>query len=376
MNGLTLLDHISIIKDPRQNWKVAHKLSDIIFLAIVAVIAGAEGWEEIEDFGHDKLEWLKQYGDFENGVPVHDTIARVVSMINPKQFQTCFIAWMKDCHTATKGDVIAIDGKTVRGSYDKSKKRGAIHMVSAFSAANEVVLGQIKTQEKSNEITAIPELLKLLDIRGCLVTIDAMGCQKKIASKILECKADYLLAVKGNQKRLEQAFDNIFDLKDLQDSLDNTYATQEMSRGRLETRLHKVSHDINALGDLAFEWPGLKTLGYAVSFRQEDGKPATSASIRYYISSAKLSAKDFAHAIREHWSIEVKLHWKLDTAFREDACRIRRGDGAENFAKIRHVALNLLNAEKSFSGGIKRKQKRANRSESYLSQVLTGQGAS
>ena len=376
MNGLTLLDHISIIKDPRQKWKVEHSLSDILFLAVVAVIAGAEGWEEIEDFGKDKLEWLQQYGDYQNGIPVHDTIARVISMLNPKQFQSCFIAWMNDCHSATKGDVIAIDGKTVRGSYDKSKKRGAIHMVSAFCAANEVVIGQVKTAEKSNEITAIPELLKLLDIRGCLVTIDAMGCQKKIAQEILNGNGDYLLAVKGNQKRLEQAFDDIFDLSDLQKKSDNTYGTQEQSHGRFETRLHKVSHDIDALGDIGLEWPGITTLGYVVSFRKEGDEPSTQPSVRYYISSAKLSAEELAHAAREHCSIEVKLHWKLDVALREDACRIRRGDAAENFSKIRHIALNLLNSDKNFKAGIKRKQKRAGRNESYLAQVLTGQDVS
>ena len=376
MNGLSLFDHISIIKDPRQKWKVAHTLSDILFLSIVAVIAGAEGWEEIEDFGKDKLEWLQKYGDFTNGIPVHDTIARVISMLNPKQFQSCFIAWMNDCHSVSKGSVIAIDGKTVRGSYDKSKKRGAIHMVSAFCAANEVVIGQIKTAEKSNEITAIPELLNLLDISGCLITIDAMGCQKKIAQTIINKNADYLLAVKGNQKRLEQAFDNIFSLSDLQSESGDTYSTKEKSHGREETRLHKVSHGIDALGDIAFEWAGIKTLGYVASFRKEGGGPITAPSVRYYISSAKLSAEELAHAAREHWSIEVKLHWKLDVALREDACRIRRGDAAENFSKIRHVSLNLLNADKSFKAGIKRKQKRAGRSESYLAQVLTGQDAS
>ena len=377
MNGLTLFDHISIIKDPRQTWKVEHCLADILFLCVAAVIAGAEGWEEIEDFGKDKLEWLQQYGGYKNGIPVHDTIARVIAMISPKQFQSCFIAWMKDCHTVTKGSVIAIDGKTVRGSYDKSNKRGAIHMVSAFCAANEVVIGQVKTAEKSNEITAIPELLKLLDISGCLVTIDAMGCQKKIASEILNKNADYLLAVKGNQKRLEQKFDDIFDVSDFQaDDESNCYASQNKSHGRLETRLHKVSHDINLLDDIALEWPGIKTLGYIVSFRKEGDKPVTEPSVRYYISSAKLSAEELAHAAREHWAIEVKLHWKLDVALREDACRIRRGDAAENFSKIRHVALNLLNKDQTFKAGIKRKQKRAGRSESYLTAVLTGQDVS
>jgi predicted transposase YbfD/YdcC len=186
MNGLSLLDHISVIQDPRQAWKVEHTLSDIIFLTIAAVIAGAEGWEDIQDFGEDNLEWLQKYGDFDNGIPVHDTIARVMNLISAKQLQKSFAAWMKDCHEATGGDVVAIDGKTIRGTYNKNKRSGVIHMVSAFSAENQVVLGQVKTAEKSNEITAIPELLKLLELRGCLVSIDAMGCQKDIAQQIVD----------------------------------------------------------------------------------------------------------------------------------------------------------------------------------------------
>lgn len=185
MNGLSLLDHISVIRDPRQAWKIEHTLTDIIFLTIAAVIAGAEGWEDIEDFGEDNLEWLRQYGDFKQGIPVHDTIARVINLISAKQLQRCFTAWMKDCHEVTEGEVIAIDGKTLRGTYNKDKRCGAIHMVSAFSAANQVVLGQVKTADKSNEIKAIPELLEMLSLQGCLVTIDAMGCQKDIAEKIV-----------------------------------------------------------------------------------------------------------------------------------------------------------------------------------------------
>ena len=371
MNGLSLLDHISVIQDPRQDWKISHSLSDILFLSIVAIISGAEGWEDIADFGHDQIDWLRKYGEFKNGTPSHHTIARIFASMNPKQFQRCFIAWMKDCTEATHGDVIAIDGKTVRGSYTKSDKSNAIHMVSAFAAANEVVLGQIKTDVKSNEITAIPALLKLLDIRGCLVTIDAMGCQTKIAKKIVDGGGDYLLAVKGNQKRLEKALSEIFTVAKMEAATANTFAQSEKSHGREETRLHMVSHDLTELGDIEFEWPELKTLGYIVSFRTEKGEQ-TEAAFRFYISSAKLSVEEFAHAAREHWSIEVKLHWKLDTALNEDACRIRRENASENYAVVRHTALNLLNAESTFKAGIKRKQKRANRSISYLEQVLTG----
>lgn len=207
MNGLSLLEHISIIHDYRQPWKISHTLSDILFLTIVAVIGGAEGWDEIADFGEDHLDWLRLYGDFESGIPSQHTIARVMSTISGKQLQKLFIQWMKDCHTLTEGSVVAIDGKSLRGTYDKSKRDCLVHMVSAFSAQNQVVLGQVKTSEKSNEITAIPELLQLLELKGCLVTLDAMGCQRKIAQTILDKEADYLLAVKGNQGKLAEAFD-------------------------------------------------------------------------------------------------------------------------------------------------------------------------
>lgn len=193
--------HISIIPDYRQPWKVEHKLSDILLLTIFAVISGAEGWEDIQDFGEAHIDFLKEYGDLENDIPVHDTIARVVSCISPKKFHECFINWMRDCHLSEEGDVIAIDGKTLRRSHDKSRRRGAIHVISAFSTMNSVVPGQIKTAEKSNEITAIPELLGLLDIKGKLITSDAMRCQKDIAKKINDRGGNYLFAVKGNQRR-------------------------------------------------------------------------------------------------------------------------------------------------------------------------------
>lgn len=376
MTGASLLEHISVISDPRQSWKVEHKLTDIIFLMVAAVIAGAEGWEDIEDFGQDNLDWLRQYGDFENGVPVHDTIARVINLISAKQLQRCFAQWMKDCHEATEGEVVAIDGKTLRGTYNKDKRSGAIHMVSAFSAANKMVLGQVKTSEKSNEITAIPELLELLSIKGCLVTIDAMGCQKSIANKIIRKEADYLLAVKDNQKKLNQAMNEIFNATMLNSFEGDKIVVQEKGHGRTETRLCLVEHNVDLLGDLAFEWSQLTTLGVVVSIRQEGNKPAETMQIKHYISSAKLSAKELLEGTRSHWSIENQMHWRLDVGFNEDNCRIRREQAGENFAVIRHASLNLLTAETSFKAGIKRKQKKANRSNAYLSKVLAGQGAS
>lgn len=376
MNGTSLLEHISVIRDPRQSWKIEHKLTDIVFLMVAAVIAGAEGWEDIEDFGQDNLDWLQEYGDFTNGVPVHDTIARVINLISAKQLQRCFAQWMQDCHEVTKGEVIAIDGKTLRGTYDKDKRSGAIHMVSAFSAVNQTVLGQVKTGDKTNEIKAIPELLELLSIRGCLVTIDAMGCQKNIANKIRDKGSDYLLAVKGNQKALENALNQVFHSGMLQQFDGDQYVTQEKGHGRLETRLSLVEHDMSLLGDIALEWPGLKTVGVVVSIRQEGSRPAETMQIKSYISSAELSAKNLLESTRAHWSIENQMHWRLDVGFNEDSCRIRREQAGENFAVVRHIALNLLTAETSFKAGIKRKQKKANRNNAYLSQVLAGQGAS
>ncbi|WP_372198718.1 ISAs1 family transposase [Vibrio sp. 10N.286.52.E2] len=313
-----------------QAWKIKHTLTDIIFLTIAVVIASAEGWEDIEDFGEDNLEWLRQYGDFKQGIPVHDTIARVINLISAKQLQRCFTAWMKDCHEVTEGEVIAIEGKTLRGTYNKDKRCGAIHMVSAFSTANQVVLGQVKTADKSNEIKAIPELLEMLSLQGCLVTIDAMGCQKDIAEKIVA-----------------QAVLNSFE--------GDKYVTQEKGHGRTETRLSMVVHNTDFLGYIAFDWAELSTIGMVVSIRQEGDKPAETMQIKHYISSAKLTAKALLESTRAHWSIENQMHWRLDVGFKEDECRIRREQAGENLAVIRHIALNLLTEEISFKAGIKRK---------------------
>ncbi|WP_311237334.1 ISAs1 family transposase [Escherichia coli] len=293
-----LMEHISIIPDYRQAWKVEHKLSDILLLTICAVISGAEGWEDIEDFGETHLDFLKQYGDFENGIPVHDTIARVVSCISPSKFHECFINWMRDCHTSDDKDVIAIDGKTLRHSYDKSRRKGAIHVISAFSTMHSLVIGQIRTDEKSNEITAIPELLNMLDIKGKIITTDAMGCQKDIAEKI--------------------PFRSII----------------------------------------------------------AEQKKEPEMTVRYYISSADLTAEKFATAIRNHWHVENKLHRRLDVVMNEDDYKIRRGNAAELFSGIRHIAINILTNEKVFKAGLRRKMRKAAMDRNYLASVLAGSGLS
>ena len=377
MNAVDLMNKLSVIYDPRQQWKVDHKLMDILLLTICAVIAGCEGWEEIEDFGNERLDWLKKYGTFDNGVPSHHTISRVIAVIDSKQFQKCFIEWMQACHEISDGEIIAIDGKTARGSYDKGKDKGAIHMVSAFSAANELVLGQIKINEKSNEITAIPELLELLEIRGGLVTIDAMGCQRDIARKIVDKGADYLLAVKGNQGKLHEAFKNHFSMDQINQWEGDSFKTTENSHGRMEIRHHIVSDVFDEFVNLAFDWKGVKTLGAILSARLDGGLlDSNSTSIRYYISSAKLTPEQLANAARSHWAIENKLHWKMDVAMNEDGCRIRKGNAAEMLTGFRHIAINMLNNTKTFKAGLKRKQKKAALSPQYLSEVLTGCGVS
>ncbi|EBG8225035.1 ISAs1 family transposase [Salmonella enterica subsp. enterica serovar Kibi] len=378
MNLEKLMAHISIIPDYRQPWKVEHKLSDILLLTICAVISGAEGWEDIQDFGEAHIEFLKEYGDFENGIPVHDTIARVISYISPRKFHECFINWMRDCHSSDDGDIIAIDGKTLRHSYDKSRRRGAIHVISAFPTMNGLVPGQIKTNEKSNEITAIPELLNMLDTKGKLITTDAMGCQKDIAEKIHHQEGDYLFSVKGNQGRLQKAFEEKFPLKELNNPKYDSYATTEKGHGREETRLHIVSDVPDELIDFTFEWKGLKKLCVAVSFRSEkdSGKKEPEMLVRYYISSADLTAEKFASAMRSHWDVENKLHWRLDVAMNEDDCRIRRGNAAELFSGIRHIAVNILTENKEFKAGLRRKMRRAAMDREYLASVLAGCGVS
>ncbi|MEZ9631454.1 ISAs1 family transposase [Vibrio breoganii] len=362
--------HFQAIKDYRQIGKVNHKLSDIILLTVCGVLSGQDTWEGISDFGSIRLDFLKSYGDFENDIPSADTIARVMGMISPKAMQQAFIDWMRDCHELTEGEVIAIDGKTVRGSYSKSKERSAIHMVNAFATANGMCLAQSKVNEKTNEITEIPKLLELLDISGCLITIDAMGCQRKIAQKIVDKNADYLLAVKGNQGLLEQAFNDYYRPNMLTSFDGESYSSQEKSHGRLETRCALVNTDLSVLGDLAYEWPELKSMGIMVSIRQESELAQESEmSVRYYISSKELTAQELHDSTRAHWLVE-SMHWQLDTAFNEDACRIRVDDRAEAFSRIRQTCLNLLKQEKSFKGGINRKRMMCAMDENYLSKVL------
>ncbi|QNT07985.1 ISAs1 family transposase [Marinomonas arctica] len=360
--------HFKDIQDPRQTAKITYSLFDVLFLSICSVISGASGWEDIEDFGEAHCLWLQEKGLFPQGVPTHDTIARIISRLNTTQFRQCFIGWAKSVSKRTFGEVIAIDGKTLRSSYNRENRQSAIHMVSAFATQNGVVMGQIKTEEKSNEITAIPALLRLLDIKGCLVSIDAMGCQKDIAKQIVTQKGDYLLAVKGNQDALHRAVKQAL-AESISLPVDPKQIQITQGHGRYEAREYKVLPATALIGEFK-EWTGLKTIGVAMGYRFEKKAQQYSLEYRYYISSAELDTSRFAEAVRGHWGIENSLHWVLDVSMNEDKCPIYNGESAEILATMRHFALNMLRAETSKKASIRRKQKIASMDIKYLDKVL------
>lgn len=363
--------HFSIIPDPRIDRCKRHKLIDILFLCMAAVVCGAEGWEEIEDFGHDREDWLRRYLPFENGIPGHDTIARVMSRLNPKALQASFVAWMQDVVKMTERQVVAIDGKTVRRSFKDGKRSSAIHMVNAWAVANKVVLGQLKVDGKTNEITAIPELLSILAIKGCIITIDAMGCQTKIAQQIISQKAEYVIGLKGNQGELSRASRELFDLAPEDLELEEASHQETIKdHGRIETRVcRQLAVDGQWLPE-GERWPGLKTV-IEIKATREDIGGETTKETRYYISSLELNAQEAFNAVRDHWTVENSLHWSLDMAFREDECRIRRDNGAEFFAVMRRLSINVIKKDTSKKAGIRRKQRMAAMNPDYAMHLLS-----
>ena len=368
---ITIADHFSAIDDPRIERSKQHKLIDIITIAICAVICGAEGWTDIETYGVTKYEWLKQFLELPNGIPSHDTFARVFARLNTQQFQQCFLNWIKAINKITEGEVIAVDGKALRHSYDKGAGIGAIHMVSAWATQNRLVLGQIQVNKKSNEITAIPELIKVLDLSGCIVTIDAMGCQKEIIKLIAEQNADYIITLKKNQGNLYENVEQLF--KSVMCTgcvgLDKSaYSTREEAHGREEIRHYLMLTDVQSRVDPSHKWSNLKSVGLVESVRTVDGK--TTVETRYYISSLSNNAKLFGQSVRSHWGVENSLHWVLDVALNEDGCRIRKDNAPENFALMRRLAVNLLGREKSHNRGVKNKQFKAAMDNEYLIKVL------
>lgn len=369
-----LMEYFRTLDDPRAGHLVEHQLVDVVVIAICAVICGADDWVEIEEFGNAKREWLSQFLTLRNGIPSHDTFGRIFAALDPEQFQHCFLDWVEAVFSLSQGEVVAIDGKTLRRSHDRMNGKAAIHMVSAWASRNRVVLGQRKVDEKSNEITAIPLLLESLVLQGTIVTIDAMGCQKEIARKIHEAEADYVLASKANQGHFHQEMADLFTFAEREKWRDipHDYAkTVNKDHGRIEIRECWTISDplfIQSLHDHK-KWPALQTVVKIVAERRLPDKPPTS-EVRYYISSLPSDASHLLEVIRTHWQIENSLHWVLDVAFREDQARTRAGHSAQNLAVLRHIALNLLKQETSRRQGVKGKRLRAGWDNDYLLKVL------
>ncbi|MEM1256871.1 MAG: ISAs1 family transposase [Cyanobacteria bacterium P01_H01_bin.21] len=366
-----LFEHFRDLDDPRVDYLVEHRLLDIIGLTICAVICGADSWVDIELYGNAKEEWLRSFLDLPNGIPSHDTIARLFAALDPEQLQTCFLDWVRSVAQLSAGEIVAIDGKTLRHSYDSGSGKGAIHMVSAWASQNRLVLGQVKVDTKSNEITAIPKLLKMLALHGCIVTIDAMGAQTAIAQQIIEQGGDYVLSLKGNQGNIHEDVAQLFDWTrkiDFKDVPHEFYQTLDSGHGRIEIRRHWLLEDVAHLID-ADRWPGLKRVGVVEAERRVNAQPP-SLEQRYYLLSLDGGIERFANAVRSHWGIENQVHWVLDVAFNEDASRIRKDHAPENLALIRHIALNLLRQDISTKAGTKAKRLKAGWDNDYLLGIL------
>jgi len=355
----------SQIDDPRSDINKLHKLEDILLIGIISVICAADTWKNMETYAKAKEEFLRSFLELPNGIPSDDTFNRVFSSIDSEQFEACFVDWVSRLVNLTDGEIIPIDGKTIRGAKANGKK-SPFHMVSAWASNNNLVLGQVKVSEKSNEITAIPRLLELITVKGCTVTIDAMGCQQEIASKIIEKGANYVLAVKENQKQLHQDIIDEFRFgKNIQ-----TDFSEELDHGRIETRKCSVITDFKFIEN-AQEWTGLKSIIKIESIREfKNSDKPTETATRYYISSLLTGAKELQRTIRLHWGIENKLHWVLDVAFSEDASRKRAGNASQNFSILSKIALNLLKNDTSEKQGIKGKRLNAAYDQNYLIKIL------
>jgi len=374
-----LLRPFQTLPDPRAH-NILHPLPSVLLIAIMAIICGAPDWQSVSQWAKAKLKWLLTFLDLPHGVPSHDTFTRLFAMIDPDAFEKCFLAWTAHLMKASGGKLIAIDGKTLRRSFDTAHRKSAIHLVSAWCQQNHLVLGQLATEEKSNEITAIPKLLELLDIKNATVSIDAMGCQKNIAQKILDGGGDYLLAVKDNHKTLHEDIRFYLD-EAITQNFDNlkhvATATTDADHGRLEQRRLWASADVNWLKQQGHDWPSVRGIVCVESERLVFGQASPTIERRYYITSHDphvLGADALLAHVRGHWGVENQLHWQLDVSFREDERRLRKGHGAENFSRLCRLALNLLKSEKSLKLGIANKRLNCGWDHDYLLKVLMNLG--
>jgi predicted transposase YbfD/YdcC len=364
----SLIEHFSALKDPRQAWKVIYPLPEIMLLALCATLAGAEDFVEARLWGVKNLAFLRRFLPFKDGLPSHDTLNDVINALDPALFKTCFVTWVEGLREA-EPDMVAIDGKTSRRTHNRAKGREPLHLVSAWAARQRLVLGQEATDAKSNEIAAIPLLLERLALTGALVTLDAMGCQTKIAEAIQAKGADYLIAVKDNWPTLHGEIKRYFETPP--DSLDR-HATTDGDHGRIEVRRHVVSHDVAWLStDRRFpgepRFPGLAAIALVEAEVERGGK--TTLSRRYYLSSARLDAPTFARAVRAHWGVENRLHWVMDVVFHDDLARLRTGHGPENMAIVKHMAMNLVR-QATPTTSLKNRRKLAGWDPSYLETLI------
>ncbi len=379
MAQTSLIAHFAPMRDPRIDRRKDHDLIDVLVIAVCCLLCGGEGFNDMEDFGKAKYAWFKTFLRLRNGIPSHDTFNRVFAALDPKEFLDCFLRWTQSLRQAVHQEIVALDGKALRRALDKDES--VKYVVSAWAESNGLVLGQLKVADKSNEITAVPELLRVLELSGCIVTTDAMGCQKKIAKEIIEADADYVLALKGNQETVHQEVKSFLDAIWLEQQTPRpkgaklsaaaqtlaSLQTVEKDHGRLEIRRYYQSDHLNWFADRG-KWEGLKSVGMIESVREVDGQTTTER--RYYLSSLPLDVETFARAVRSHWAVENKVHWIMDVCFREDQSRARTGYAAENLATLRRLALNLLKREKTKKRGVKGKQLNAGWDHAYLLRLL------
>ena len=376
---LGLIEYFQAIADPRVDRTKEHALIDVLVIAVCTLLCGGETFNDMEDFGEAKKDWFQTFLSLANGIPSHDTFNRVFAALDPQEFLECFLRWTQSVRQAVPQEIVALDGKALRRAMNQ--KESIRYVVSAWAESNNLVLGQLKVSDKSNEITAVPELLRVLELSGCIVTLDAMGCQKKIAREIIEADAHYVLALKGNQETVHEEVKRFLDaamveahaLRPVGAGLCQPAAalahvqTVEKDHGRLEIRDYYQSDYLKWFADLG-KWEGLTSVGLVQSQREIDG--VKTVERRYYLSSLPLNVELFARAVRSHWGVENKLHWVMDVCFHEDQSRARTGHAAENLATLRRLALNMLKKETTKKRGIKGKQLNAGWDHSYLLKLL------